>query len=126
MPSLEHINAQSVIASPSRFERVKDKAVDIAGQISSRGDDNFTIDTYPYEDTNMKPELIALLAPDSQRDALEAIQYVNEELGFNGALYDQMLKTNALMGVRTEENDKYKVSWTYHPDDGLEATYEKK
>ena len=37
-----------------------------------------------------------------------------------------MLKTNALMGRQTEENDKYKVAWSYHPDDGLEVTYSKK
>ncbi len=116
----------TIIAIPSRFERVKNEALKIAGQISSRGDDNFTIDTYPYEDTNMSAALIAVLAPSDRRQALEAIQYVNEELGFNGALYDRMMSTTALMGRQSEENDKYKVSWTYHPDEGLEVTYEKK
>ena len=116
----------TLLCIPSRFERVKNEAVHIAGQISSRGDDNFTIDTYPYEDTKLSSEVIALLAPDSQRKALEAIKYVNEELGFNGALYDRMMETNALMGRQSEENAKYRVSWTYHPDEGLEVTYEKK
>ena len=67
-----------------------------------------------------------MLAPDAEEDALEAIQYVNEKLGFNGALYDEMLETNASMGRQSEENNKYKVTWTYHPDEGLEVTYQKK
>lgn len=115
-----------ICAIPSRFERVKNEAAKIAGEISSRGDDNFTIDTYPYEDTNMSSAQIAMLAPETQSKALAAIKYVNEELGFNGSLYDRMLQTNALMGRQSEENDKYRVSWTYHPDEGLEVTYEKK
>ena len=30
------------------------------------------------------------------------------------------------MGRQSEENEKYRVKWSYHPDDGLEVTYEKK
>ena len=57
---------------------------------------------------------------------LKAIKHANTALGFDSGLYNQMLKTNALMGRQTEENDKYKVAWSYHPDDGLEVTYSKK
>lgn len=112
-------------AVPSEFERVKNEAISIAGQISY-GKNYFTIDTYPYEDTNMDEMLIAVLAPDTQEQALNGIKHVNEALGFNGSLYSDMLKTTALMGRQTEENNKYKVSWSYHPDEGLEVTYEKK
>ena len=103
----------------SEFQRVKDECVQIAGMISGK-DDYFTIDTYPEE-------LVDLLNPaDLQANALEAIQYANDEFGFNSSLYSKMLETSSLMGRQSEENDKYKVSWTYHPDDGLEVTYEKK
>ena len=61
-----------------------------------------------------------------QENALEAIRYANDELGFNGSVYSKMMQTNALMGRQTEETAKYRVSWTYHPSDGLEVTYEKK
>ena len=37
-----------------------------------------------------------------------------------------MMKTTALMGRQEEETKKYRVSWTYHPDRGLEVTYEEK
>lgn len=107
----------------SKFERVKDECVQIAGQVTGSGD-YFTLDTNPYED--MDEDVAALLLPSTQENTLKAIRYANDELGFNGALYSKMLETTALMGRQTEETNKYKVSWTYHPDRGLEVTYEKK
>ena len=88
--------------------------------------DYFTIDTYPDTYENIDDNMKALLLPDIQKNALEAIRYANEELGFNDSVYSKMMKTTALMGRQNEETDKYKVSWTYHPDNGLEVTYEKK
>lgn len=114
-----------VLFIPSKFERVKNECVHIAGSITGSGD-YFIIDTYPDEYEYMNPSVVALLKNDAQENALKAIRYANEELGFNGSVYSQMMKTTALMGRQTAENDKYKVSWTYHPDDGLEVTYEKK
>jgi len=51
---------------------------------------------------------------------------MNTKLGFSDAVYRKMLQTSALMGRQSEENSKYRVSWTYHPDSGLEVMYEKK
>lgn len=114
-----------IIFYPSKFERVKDECVHLAGMVSG-GKDYFCIDTYPDEYERMDELLVALLKDDAQEGALEAIRYANRELGFNGSVYNDMLETTALMGRQHEENDKYEVSWTYHPDDGLEVTYEKK
>lgn len=114
-----------VLLVPSKFERAKNECVQIAGRVTGSGD-YFMIDTYPDEYENMDSTVVALLAPSTQENALEAIKYANEALGFNGSLYSQMMKTTALMGRQSAETDKYKVSWTYHPDDGLEVTYEKK
>lgn len=113
------------LSVPSEFEQVKDECVQIAGRITGSGD-YFEIDTYPDEYENMDEEIVALLLPSTQEDALEAIKYANEALGFNGSVYSQMMKTTALMGRQSAETDKYKVSWSYHPDNGLEVTYEKK
>lgn len=54
----------------------------------------------------------------------EMIEKVNEELGFTSALYAKMGETTWSQGRQTESNDKYTVSWTYHPDKGLEVMYE--
>ena len=37
-----------------------------------------------------------------------------------------MGETRSMDGRQSDENDKYKVTWTYHPDKGLEVMYEKK
>lgn len=110
---------------PSEFEKVKSECVHIAGGVTG-SDDYFKLDTYPDEYKNMDSTLVSMLAPEEEENVLKAIKYANEALGFNGSLYSKMLDTTALMGRQSEENDKYKVSWTYHPDDGLEVTYEKK
>lgn len=115
----------AIILIPSKFERVKHECVQIAGMVTS-GKGYFTLDTDPDDWENMDPVLKALLISDVQQNTLDAIRYANEELGFNGSVYNKMMETTALMGRQTEENSKYKVSWTYHPDDGLEVTYEKK
>lgn len=58
--------------------------------------------------------------------AMEFIQQTNTDLGFSAALWQKMKETTALQGRQQDENDLYKVSWTYHPDKGLEVMYELK
>lgn len=55
--------------------------------------------------------------------AWEYVEDVNKELDFTEALSKKMEQTRALDGTMEEENDDVKVSWTYHPDNGLEVTY---
>lgn len=116
-----------VIPHESKFTKVASKCTSLAGVLTggTEKDDYFTIDTYPefYFDS-LDPAGKVLLRPRMESGALEAIQYANKELGFNGSLYYRMLETNAFMGRQREENDKYRVSWTYQPDEGLEVTYE--
>lgn len=110
----------------SEFEKVKDEAVEIAG-FAYTGDDYFTLDTNQFDENYNDLEYWQqLLFRDQQDQALEAIKMVNDRLGFNGSLYTKMIETTALMGRQTDETSKYRVSWTYHPDDGLEVTYEVK
>ncbi len=114
-----------VFTYESEFKKIKGEVVEIAGVLSAVGDDYFTVDTYPESHfENFDSWMVEVLSPDIQENALEAIKFANEKLGFNSYLYSKMLDTTALMGRQSEENDKYKVSWTYHPDAGLEVTYE--
>jgi len=101
-----------------KFERVKRDCLDIVGVLKGT-DEYFILDT---KDDSTVAKMIGV----PEEEVLEAIKYANEQLGFNDSVYAKMLETSALMGRQSEENDKYKVSWTYHPDDGLEVTYEKK
>lgn len=59
-------------------------------------------------------------------DAVDAVKEINKKLGFSDSVYQKMMQTRSLDGRVSEENDKFKVSWTYHPDDGMEVMYEKK
>lgn len=54
------------------------------------------------------------------------IEEVNKGLGFSEALMEKMGQTRSIDGRQSDENDKVRVSWTYHPDKGLEVLYERK
>ena len=54
----------------------------------------------------------------------EKIKEINNALGFSDALYEKMNTTTWSQGVQTESNEDYTVTWTYHPDKGLEVMYE--
>lgn len=62
----------------------------------------------------------------SNEDAFNCIKDANSELGFNDALYYKMSITRASDGILNYNNDKINVSWTYHPNTGLEVLYYKK
>ena len=57
--------------------------------------------------------------------ATNAIRDINESLGLPEALYDKMGETRAIDGRQTAAYKNISVSWTYHPDDGLEIIYER-
>lgn len=115
-----------LIFHKTEFERVADGALDICGRRGGRPEEGyFTLDTNPFEKDTEDMELYELMLIEDITDStLDAIQYANEGLGFTGAVYNRMMNTNALMGSQTASNDKYTVSWTYHPTYGLEVTYE--
>ena len=123
--ALAVIIALFAIFYKSKFERVRDEAIQIAG-IAGTGKNYFTLDTYPEMYNNMDSAVRAMLLGRAQQNALEAIKYANKELGFGSSVYERMMNTSAIMGRQYAENDKYEVSWTYHPDKGLEVRYEKK
>lgn len=55
--------------------------------------------------------------------ALYKIKSVNSDLGFSSSVYEEMMETRALDGRQSATSGRYTVSWTYHPDDGLEVMY---
>ena len=54
---------------------------------------------------------------------LGRIQKVNKALGLPDWLYEEMVNTRALDGRQKENFDKVSVTWSYHPDHGLEVIY---
>lgn len=94
---------------------------------NTRGSDGswLAIDTDPYDGDYSDP-MAEILHEKKASDSLGGIQFMNEKCGFPDSVYKRMMSTSALMGQQSEENKKFRVSWTYHPDRGLEVLYEKK
>lgn len=61
----------------------------------------------------------------SNTSILYEIKDMNESLGLPDSLWNDMLQTTWSMGKQQEtfENIGIKVSWTYHPNKGMEVTY---
>lgn len=87
------------------------------------GDDGsyMKLDTNPYDKDDDEWDLDDI---EIMKESSEWIKKINKELGFNDALMEKMNTTTWSQGKQTESNDKYTVSWTYHPDKGLEVMYE--
>lgn len=103
------------------------KAYPFADNARAQDGSYLKIDTNPYDKDVDDMTYVELSNFEKvQEDSMDAIRFVNGELGFTDALYSKMMDTTALMGRQSEENDKYRVSWSYHPDSGLEVMYEKK
>lgn len=52
----------------------------------------------------------------------QAVKDINKALGFDESLYERMSRTNALAGMQSETGNGVRVSWDYHPKNGLEVT----
>lgn len=83
-----------------------------------------SLDSNPYDfDRSDYPYLATMYLSDVEA----AIKGINSELGIPQSVYQQMLNTTALNGRQTKiyESLGVELSWTYHPDNGLEVTYSK-
>lgn len=54
---------------------------------------------------------------------LDHIETINKVLGLPDWLYEEMLSTRALDGRQKETFDNVTVTWSYHPDHGMEVIY---
>ncbi len=73
------------------------------------------VDTNPYDMTDY-----------INSEVLEYVEEIHEELDISDVVYEKMLRTSAMDGMQSQECGKILVTWTYHPDEGLEVIYEVK
>lgn len=88
---------------------------------ASYGTDYIILDSNPYDydsDSNLSTLYIYSVS--------EAIQKLNSIFELPSYLYQDMLETRAMDGRQNYDGEKYNVSWTYHPDQGLSVRYGKK
>lgn len=55
------------------------------------------------------------------KNGLQDVYTVTKELGLPDSLIEDMEHTSALMGKQTQTCGDYEVSWSYHPDNGLDV-----
>lgn len=54
----------------------------------------------------------------------EGLDGLLADLGFSTAVRERMARTRALDGTQDARGDKVNVTWTYHPDSGLQLVFE--
>lgn len=54
------------------------------------------------------------------------LKSINSDLGFSSVVIEEMNETRSIDGRQSASSDKYEVSWSYHPDQGLEVMYKVK
>ena len=57
---------------------------------------------------------------------IKLLSTVFEKLDISSATLAKITNTRAIDGTQTDENDKVKLTWNYHPDNGLSIVFEKK
>ena len=56
--------------------------------------------------------------------ALDLIQELHKELGIPDGVYTAMMQTRSIDGRPTRTQGNINISWSYHPDKGLDVLYE--
>lgn len=92
------------------YEVYSDRMITVADDSSY-----LMIDTNPYNQKGGDSRLIEA--------GLDHIETLNKALGLPDWLYEEMLKTRALDGRQKESFDNVTVTWSYHPDQGMEVIY---
>ncbi len=60
----------------------------------------------------------------SSSSAYDIMKRINSELNLPQSINEKIASTRAIDGRLKEEYDDLEISWTYHPDKGLEILYE--
>lgn len=92
------------------YEVYSDRMITVADDSSY-----LMIDTNPYNYKGGDSSLIEA--------GLDHIETLNKALGLPDWLYEEMLNTRALDGRQKESFDNVTVTWSYHPDQGMEVIY---
>lgn len=56
-------------------------------------------------------------------EAYAAIMAINEAIGFPESVLNRMNQTRSMDGIQSYSNDEVEVTWTYHPNKGMEVNY---
>ena len=107
------VKGSSVDIDKTELKQVYDQYCDSSWAKLSNDGGSLSLDTNP---NNIDDHV--------EYGALLAIKLVNSALGLPDSLYDKMTTTRALDGRQSAKYGNVEVSWSYHPDQGMEIVYE--
>lgn len=77
-------------------------------------------------DTSLSSDGLSLYVDSEDENDMEGLTdiiSIISTLGLPDSVFDEMCSTTALMGKQTQVCGDYEVSWSYHPDNGLDAIF---
>lgn len=104
---------KEIVAANEAFEKQKDKMSSAYKLCTSSG-------------TKLSYDGLSITVDSSSKydkEGVADIVMVIYALGLPESLVDEMSSTNALMGRQTRTYNGIEVSWSYHPDNGLDAIF---
>lgn len=81
-------------------------------------DDSYlSVDINPYDSDSEYLQYVYF------SEALDAIKNINKALELPESVLNRMEQTRGLDGTQSYETDDLEITWTFHPDNGLEVNY---
>ena len=123
-------DSQSKTTSGVSVDEAKSKLEEVYTRYHEEFDYNYVLGTTKY--FNLSSDKSSLKVDscfndnsvDDDPKVIEAIFNINSELGLPSSITTKMEATSSMDGMQSEDCGVYTVTWTYHPDRGLEVTYD--
>lgn len=109
-------------------ERLEVAEADRLEEANTRPDVGAVVETWLGEDDSAtvsgddESASVRIRSPDAGTE--EALTRLLDDLGFSTAVRERMARTRALDGTQQADGRNVNVTWTYHPDDGLQMVFE--
>lgn len=114
----DHAKTITVTVKPNvNFEKLYDDYCSSTWATLGSDKSYLSVDTNPYDRDDGDYRYTTVVS--------DAIKKINKALNLPDSLYEDMMQTSWALGKQSEtyENVGITVTWTYHPDKGLEITY---
>lgn len=108
---------EALLADAAQLQATRDAVPDLKAVAQA----SFGSSAYFYGDAE---SVTVTLTESSIATAFPQLRTMLDKLGFSEAVISRMGQTRALDGTQSAEGRHCNVTWTYHPDDGLQAVFE--
>lgn len=116
-----------LVAATDEVEQLRAEAADRQAEVDARPDvgavaERWLGDTSAIVTGSAQSATVRLQnVDDATREGLDGLL---DDLGFSSAVRERMARTRALDGTQDASGHNVNVTWTYHPDTGLQMVFE--